>query len=129
MTDIRIAAIMPVALGLLGACSGERGTLLGPVEVLVQNYKADYQLLATCSFQRLDARSDGGLKKTDLPSAGIIKLTVASSGVRYFDATFTRIGPKETKVAIDTAQTMWGPYPGAQKAMDEIAACAATLAT
>lgn len=120
---LKTIIILTLAAILLCGCSGE-GALLRPVPTKSAVFQVRYENFAECSYHKLSEAFGPGLTKADLPNEGEIKLTLASGGVQYFEATFKRRAARETTVEITAAQTLWGPYPSTARGFAAISSCA-----
>lgn len=105
-----IALASPAVAGLLDQVPTESATLPGA-----------YQTLANCAYLSLDKSEGAGIKKVDLQ--GVSRLALESSGIRYWELVFTATGPKQTRVDLSQAQTLFGPQP-APRVMPAVRACA-----
>jgi len=103
----------------LGGCASD-AVLLEQTPVGTETIAQPYKTLASCVYQRLDGP---GVAQVDLGPSPIVKIHADGGGVRYFEATFTGIGPKTTCVDITTARTMWGPYPAGDRVKAAIQSC------
>ena len=60
------------------------------------------QETADCLYAALEAQRGAGLKKTDLPSQGIVHIELTSSGFRFWRYTLSAAGPKATRVELES---------------------------
>lgn len=122
MTELRKGLIL--ATLLLSACGGGRqDEILGQTPITVLQSAKPYDLVAACSFERLNAQQGSAVHKADLPTDGKIVVSIDTGAVKYFEATFERVSGNQTTIDITSARTMWGPFP-AEKVIEEVRACA-----
>jgi hypothetical protein len=123
-----------VALALAGCSTattapsdytGKAAPLLSQIPTETAVLAGEYQRLASCSYQRLDAAEGAGIKKIDLPTERQTKLAQESGGVRYWELIFEPTDPTHTQVRFTRVNTMWGPL-GGQEIMPQVKACANT---
>lgn len=124
MRLIRLASPVPMlAALLLSACGGARSDEpLGQTPVSVLQSAKPYDVVAACSFGRLNTQQGSAVHKADLPTEGKIIVSIDTGPVKYFEATFRRVSGNQTAIDITSARTMWGPFP-VEKMIAEVRAC------
>lgn len=105
--------------------AGATEELLSQTSMESQIVRRNFESLASCVFERIYTREQSGLKKTDLISNGIIRISLDTGSVTYWTLTFTRVSPTQTKVDLTTVRTMWGPVRtgSVTKLLPDVRAC------
>lgn len=104
---LRFAAVIGCALALAGCGAGTQG--LSQVPQQSGTSRADYQVLAACAARKLDAT---GVSKSDMLSERLIRLSLDSGGVRYWEVMFRARADRGTDWTASTPNTMWGAFRG-----------------
>jgi hypothetical protein len=97
--------------------------MLSQTPVTVLQSAKPYDIVAACSFERLNAQQGSAVHKADLPTDGKIVVSIDTGAVKYFEATFKRVSGNQTAIDITSTRTMWGPFP-AEKMIAEVRDCA-----
>jgi hypothetical protein len=118
---MRVGIVLISALMLLGC--GTQGQMLGQAPVTTFRSAKPYEIVATCSFERLNAQQGSAVHKADLPTEGKSLVSIDTGSVKYFEAIFQGTSQNQTTIEITSAQTMWGPFP-VEKMIAEVKACA-----
>ena len=122
MTELRKG--LALATLLLSCCGdGRPDDMLGQNPVSLLQPAKPYDIVAACSFERLNAQQGSAVHKADLPTDDKIVVSIDTGGVKYFEATFKRVSGNQTIIDITSARTMWGPFP-AEKMIAEVRDCA-----
>lgn len=107
------------ASGLVASVCGFALLLAGCATTppLSETSAVEYRKLADCVYLKLSPEVGPGLSKADAPTQRTSRLSLESSGVRYWELVITGVGPNQSSVAFTPSRNMWGSDAGSAAAV------------
>lgn len=92
----------------------------------VETLPIDYRRLSDCVYARLAPEIGPGFAKADVPTQGLSRISLESSGVRYWELVISASGPRQSRAEFNPGRNMWGSDAGgAATIWPAVRACAA----